>query len=354
MKFAVNLQEKKKSVTLTKGTNTATLHINFEKISTVPFDYEKIKTVVSDGKAWYVLSENLWTSEDCITWKKIDFSNKDAMDKLLYVNGTLILFGSYNSQFFYSHDGKNWKFGRFPETSHCHENIFFASGKWYLQNGGYLTSYTYMKEGLIWDSKETDTCQGTRLYSTDDLSENWEMYNRNFSAGAYCSAGAVSGDEDKLFALCSYDSMYLNNTHITNRYAHFAFAMNGKEWNEASCQSDALKKYSEISGRFLKTKNGIICASSVGLFHSGDGKEWSLISGDICVYKPEFIFVGNLIIINERFGGKSIYISVDGKEFQEMLLEQRQDFMAAVKDTILLVDNSKTDGGVFLGKIQLS
>lgn len=347
-------EEKKKIVTISKGTNTASLHIDFEKISNIPFDYEKIKTVVSDEKAWYVLSDDLWTSEDGSKWEKIEFSNKNAMDELLYVNGTFILFGTYDSQYFYSTDGKNWKFGRFPETSHNHVNIFFAGNKWYLQEWGYLTSYTYVKEGIIWDSEETDKCQGTILYSTSDLSEKWKKFNQKFSTGIYSSARSVSGDEDKLFALCSYDSMYLNNTRIANRHAHFAFALNAKDWYEATCKADILKNYSEISGRFLKTKNGFICASSIGIFHSEDGKKWDLINGEFRIHKPEFITVGNLLLINERYGGKSIYVSVDGKNFQEMLLEHRQDFMAAIKDTILLVDNSKTDGGVFLGKIQLS
>ena len=146
----------------------------------------------------------------------------------------------------------------------------------------------------------------------------------------------------------------MNNTRITNRHAHFAFALNGKDWYEATCKADILKNYSEISGRFLKTKNGFICASSIGIFHSEDGKKWDLINGEFHICKPEFITVGNLLLINERLGGKSIYVSVDGKDFQEMLLEHRQDFIAAIKDTILLVDKSKTDGGVFLGKIQLS
>ncbi len=350
-------EEKKKTVTLAKGDSTASLSIKFDKVDNLPFDFEDIKTVISSGEAWFVLAKQLWKSTDGITWNKLAPPTDDVGNmEFKYINSTFILWKAYEPTYYYSTDEKSWTTGTFPESS-SNEEIFFAGDKWYLQYRTYA-SYSYIKEGIIWDSNETGSCNATELYTTSNLSGNWEKLDSkfNFSEGVYIATGALTGVSDKLLAICAYDYSYRNDKHITNKGAHFVYSLNDKGWQNASFPIEAFMGGDsvdhEVTGRFLNTKNGIICASSKGLFFSPDGKSWEKANNDFTFYSPGFLVLGNLICIYGGWGN-TLCISADGKQFHEMLLEHSPKSMAAIKDTIILADTSDADGGLFLGKIQL-
>lgn len=356
-------EERKKSVTLSKGENTASIRLDFEKIRDLPFDHETIRKVVSDGKVWYVLAEELWTSTDGLSWNK---ENIPTCNRMKYVNSTLILWNDYESTYHYSTDGAPWNSAEFPNNS-GNEDVFFAGGKWYLQRNMYV-SYSYVKEGIIWNSNETDSCQSTRLYTALSLapggadrgrSAGWKALGKNSSLpeGKYIPDGALIGDGDKLIAASAYDYSYRDHKHITNKGAELVYWTEEHGWRRAAFPVHDFEDQfgridNEVKGRFLKTNYGMLFASDKGIFHSPDGESWERCNGDFSFYySRDFLVIGNLIFVYG--GGRTIAVSADGETFHEMLLEHRAESMAAINDTILLADASR-DGGLFIGNLQLS
>ena len=350
-------EEKKKKVSIAKGDSSATLSIKFEKLDNLPFDYEDIQEILSNGYTWFALAKQLWTSEDGKIWNKIKLPIDDLSGmEFRHIDSTLILWKTYGEDYHYSTDGKIWETGKFPKDS-SNEDLFFSEGKWYLQSRTDIT-YSYVKEGIIWDSNETGYCKATQLYTAKKLSENWQKLDSEFSfpEGVYISTGALGGTADGLVALCAYDYSYRNDKHITNQGAHFVYATGKKGWQSASFPVDTFRSFdvidNEVNGRFLCCKSGIICASAKGIFISEDGKLWEKTDDDFSFYSPAFLNIGNLICIYNR--GKMFYVSTDGKIFHEMLLEYSPESMSAMQDTIMLANTSNDEGGLYIGKIQLS
>lgn len=348
--------EEKKVVKLSKGDATGSLTIKWEKITKLPFDHERMKEAVCDGKNWLLLEDMLWESTDGTSWLPIKLPIDDIGDmQLKYINSIWVLWKKYSTEYYYSYDKKSWGMSEFPNEPTIDE-IFFANEKWYLQTGLRI-EYSYVKEGLIWDSNETGYCSSTHLYESDVISGGWTKLGSNYKLedGIYIPNGSIGLSDGIKVALCAYDYLYVDNKHLSNVGAHFVYSEEGKSWQKASFPKETFMSFDklerEVTGRFIHFKDKFLCASSKGIYVSIDGKKWDKTDNNFSFSNPKFIPLGNLICLYGGWG-KTLYVSTDGISFQEMLLENSPIFIAVNKETLLLGDTS-CDGGLYIGKVVL-
>jgi hypothetical protein len=354
-------EEKKKSVKIDKGGQSASLKLTYEKITKLPFDFSEISDAKAFNNKWYLAtSKQLWEYNDAQSWTQVSLPVKMDYFKLYLANNTLVVVDS--EKYCFTTNGIDWDSGRLPERSSSIADLVYYPhwNNWIAHTHSYDAHYTYMKEGLIWDSEESGTATCSNFYRAETLDGEWTKMS-NFSSlptGQYVTAGSIFANQDGLFALISYDYSYMDNKHIISQGAHFAYSLGqgDKEWSSADFPTQSFKSFdkidNEVMGKIIFTKYGFICANYKGIYTSTDGKKWEKTDDNYSgSSNSNFIEIGNLVAFNNS---KSLYVTVDGITFQEMLLEHRSDIVSAIKDKILLVDRNKNNGGVFLCQLQLS
>ena len=350
------LMEKEKTVKLTKGNTTLFLRIDFKRLHNLPFDHQKVKKIVCNGYCWFVLEKGLYKSQNAVNWSRVNLPSSDSFNYMEYMGDTLILWSPNQKKFCFSRDGETFFKGEFPLDS-SNEALSFYNGMWYLQAKTYR-EYSYVQEGILWNSDETSSCSQTELYSAENLFGPWKLLrNLSLPEGIFISDGAFLKTKNVFVALCAYDYFYRKNKHIKNRGAHFAYATKDDSWREAIFPKEVFQSYAdvdnEVTGKFFQVGENIVCASAQGIFISEDGRKWTKSDNDFTVSTPCRLDIGNLFCVYScrGWGYQELLISMDGSHFQKMHIDQRTSSMAVQKDKILLVDTREIEGGVFWGKV---
>lgn len=343
-------KEAKKAAKIEKGGLCAVVKMNFTKVDNLPFDFSKAKNCIWFNGQWILLVDDVcWSSEDCLSWSKMSIPTELHYNSRIKVeNDTAIIWSESEDEFIFSTDGMNWVKGKFPEN-YYNKEVFHYRGRWMLQHMKYK-DYTYMKEGLIWDSEEKGTCDATEWYFSDELSGEWTKDpSMSFSTGYYVPDGCACVAGDELLAVKAISSSFASDKHITNTDSKLYY-YNGSEWKSASFKG-AMEGSLFPSAKFLKIKDGVLFSlNDRGIWLSLDNHNWEKVSEDGPGYG--FHMIGNLsCALGYGEHGPTAYVSVDGKDFVPIVLEHRPSVIAFHGDSAVCVDTDNNGGGLFVVKV---
>ena len=326
------------------------VRMDFEKTRDLPFDFSKARGCAVFNNHWLlVVGDACWVSDDGRAWQKVDLPIKLGYRyQINVVDSTVIVWSGYEREFAYSKTGVFWSKGEFPENGSV-KGVFFYKGKWLLQFEKSI-KYTYTKDGIFWDSKETASCESTEFYSAGSLDGEWSKDGALDSrTGCYIPEGCVFIVGNELLAIKTMSASYADNCHIKDVKPQLCYT-NGSTWKSASVKGD-FGRVSHPQAKFLKIENGMLFSlNDCGIWFSEDNHNWTKV-GD---YESGYGFysVGDLACaIGYGTHGPTVYFTADGRNFSPIVIDHKPFVVAFKGDASVVVDTDSNTGGLFIAKV---
>ena len=349
---------------LTNGSGNERVCLTVEEISDVPFAHNDVSSMVVFLGFWYVWQgAKCWKSADAITWEPIALPGEMYGADLKVVDSMLVALDS--EKLFYSEDGVEWKSVKFalaadPKARNVFPiDLFRHCGKWLLHVSRCM-AYSYVKVGILIDTKEVDYCSSTCFYSADTLNGPWvESDVKPTSPGEEICKGALLVTQRRLSAVSTFDYLYRQNKRIERRYPHFVFTTPDGSWANAELKVPVMnddKAWSRLGAsdfRLFRTPFGLLCLTRNAIFRSDDGRTWEL--SRFFESAPDFkncVIVGSVICLPEYNRGR-MWISLDGIAFTEMSIDVAMSHVAVKGDDLLVIDTDARHGRVCRCKLSL-
>ncbi|MCY0788457.1 hypothetical protein N0392_01980 [Morganella morganii] len=334
----------KQSVTVMKDGKEQRLRIEWQDIENPPCDPEKISHIKTDGKVWFIIDDdtNFYRSEDRLNWHTVI---PDPSEKIRYVNKIMVLgdiwvlFSGSDSGFYYSSDALTWQQSQFPDVPNTWdfrmtEDLVYFNNLW-LWRFTERKEYQYKEDGFFFDSTKTSTYDKSIFFSASSLDAKWHHYEEtpNFSEGVeiqrLCSLPGINC----LLAFCKYSWSYLSAKKRPESEPTIEYHVPGKSWR--TCTWNNKKEfYNDI---IVTRMNGsLMCFYSGCLLTSDKGYEWKRHEDEL--YVADCFHLTEISLFTSSYNCQVIYLSNDGVDFKELMLDEGSwNYLAANKQGLLSV-----------------
>lgn len=338
-------QEKldKQSVTLVKDGKEQRFRIEWQDIENPPCDPESIRYLKTDGKVWLIVDydSTFYRSEDRINWQVVtpDLSEKISyVSKIIIVEGVWVIFSGSDSGFYYSSDALNWQQSQFPTVPNTWDfrftdDLVYFNNLW-LWRFKERKEYQYKETGIFFDSTKTATYDKSVVFCTSSLDAKWQRYEAspNFSEGIevvrLCSLPGINC----LLAFCKYDSVYSSVKKRPNSESTIEYHVPGKNWRTCTWNSEK-NFYNDIL--ITQMKGSLMCFYSRYLMSSDKGYEWKRHDRELHVTDCFHLSYASLFTSDNN---QVIYLSHDGVEFKELMMDEGNwQYLAANEQGLLSV-----------------
>lgn len=346
-----NENEEKRVVKLKDGNSEITISIKWENLKQLPFDTEDIKGIASNENKWLIITDKLYESKDGYNWTENFAPNDISKMNLKYLNSYWLIWNKYSNSYYYSKDGNKWLNVILPETIGYIIDIVFLEDTWLFQTTS-DKSYSYVEEGIIFDSNETSTYDSSELYITKKISGNLELWEEGskLQEGVFISEGSIYGNAEIKMAICSYDYSFCENTKLKTVSAYLAYSKKNKPWKRAYCSSEYFGNELEVKGQFISFKDHILLFTNKVILKSTDGISWEKLEQDISGYGDKIDIIDNLLCKYNAGYSPKLHLSSDGLTYEELFIDKPMEFFSAKGDTIL-IGSSRLGGSLRIGKL---
>jgi hypothetical protein len=349
-------QEKlsKQSVVIEQDGREHLFSIEWQQVDNPPCDPEKIRHIKTDGKVWLIVDDDggFYRSEDRKHWQLAppDASNDNLyVRKLDIVDGIWILMVGYDEGFYYSSDALTWRQSQFPERPSSFgfsrtEDVVRFNGLW-LWRFTERTEYQYTDKGFLFDSTKTSSYDKSVIFCTESLDAAWQRWDGtpNFAEGVVVESIRSLPGVACLLVFCKYNYLYKMVKKKTSAESFVSYYLPGKSWRECTWASDN-DYYSDIV--VARMNETLMCFYSNQLLTSDKGFDWKPRPTEM--YIRECFHLENVSLFPSQHNGQVIYLSQDGKEFKEVMLDEGNWQYACANDQGILSVYSPDSHETFL------
>lgn len=332
-------REEKSSINLDSSAGKKRGKIIWEDISDVPFDEAEISSIANNGTEWGLISENiLYYSEDGETWEEwTDFGEEVNMNNAVIKCENERWFLISKSKIYFQQEDTEgdfyWYELAYPSEYYSpNPNIFFFNNQWLLVVND-KAEYTKVKKGIIFDSTETYDYGVPRFYRCKTLGEKWEEWDNasNLPTGITLKSSIIGIGDNTILACFDYDRFYktINDMDFISSYMYVAYVGKHKNWKKSTWPERCIISHDT---KFFFIDNKWFALSNSSILSSEKGFEWDVTFDK--AYSADSILKVNDMILVTRNRENSVYLSFDGKTFNELILSESGDWKNFATDGI--------------------